>query len=75
MKTCPICNAVAFDDQTTCFGCLHDFAKDELPGEEAFSRADPQVAPASASFLLSIVPQQGEGGGLSWACTVEPLHA
>ena len=25
MKTCPICNAVCFDDMDTCFGCLHRF--------------------------------------------------
>ena len=25
MKQCPICNSMAFDDATTCFGCLHPF--------------------------------------------------
>lgn len=25
MKTCPICGAGAFDDATTCFGCLHRY--------------------------------------------------
>lgn len=25
MKTCPICNAKAFDDMDVCYGCLHRF--------------------------------------------------
>lgn len=25
MKVCPVCKAVAFDDATVCYGCLHDF--------------------------------------------------
>ena len=31
MKTCPVCNAIAFDDQATCYGCLYSFEKDEPP--------------------------------------------
>lgn len=29
MKTCPVCNARAFDDMDVCYGCLHRF--DEAP--------------------------------------------
>lgn len=25
MKVCPTCQAVAFDDASTCYGCLHRF--------------------------------------------------
>lgn len=25
MKTCPVCNAKAFDDMDVCYGCLHRF--------------------------------------------------
>ena len=28
MKTCPICNAKAFDDAAVCYGCLHRFEKE-----------------------------------------------
>ena len=28
MKQCPICQALAFDDAETCFGCMHDFNAD-----------------------------------------------
>ena len=26
MKQCPICQALAFDDAKTCFGCMHDYS-------------------------------------------------
>ena len=29
MKTCPVCAAIAFDDQKTCYGCLHSFEEGE----------------------------------------------
>lgn len=31
MKTCPICNAKAFDDADICYGCLHRFDKEAPP--------------------------------------------
>ena len=44
MKTCPICQAITFDDATTCFGCLHRYNSgdaDESPlfGEAVSSQA------------------------------------
>ena len=33
MKTCPICHAVAFDDASTCFGCMHRFEQEGSAGE------------------------------------------
>lgn len=29
MKVCPVCQARAFDDAATCFGCLYTFKGDE----------------------------------------------
>lgn len=29
MKICPVCNARCYDDMSLCYGCLHDFSKDE----------------------------------------------
>ncbi len=31
MKTCPVCGSICFDDMTTCYGCMHDFSRDEAP--------------------------------------------
>ena len=73
MKTCPICNAVAFDDQATCYGCLHDFGKDELLGEAPEESVDAQSAPDVVSFVLSLVPHSQASGSFSWTCTVEPV--
>ena len=28
MKVCPICKSRCFDDMDTCYGCLHNFAKE-----------------------------------------------
>ena len=33
MKTCPICQAITFDDAAICFGCMHHF--EEKANEEA----------------------------------------
>ena len=30
MKTCPVCAAIAFDDQKTCYGCLHSVEEEEV---------------------------------------------
>lgn len=75
MKTCPVCNAIAFDDQAICFGCLHNFGKDALSTEMPKKTAGAEDLPDTASFLLSLVPQLQNSGSFSWICTVEPLVA
>lgn len=49
MKTCPICQARAFDDAEVCYGCLHRFVKpDEDAGDDLgweFDRAFEPEAP------------------------------
>lgn len=71
MKTCPICKAVAFDDQDRCFGCLYDFGKEASTAIHAPENAS---IPVPASFTLSLKPV-GEGPGvLSWTCSVEPVR-
>ena len=74
MKTCPICGAVTFDDQTTCYGCLHDYNKDEPPAETQQESPCGQVLPGAASFLLSLVPQPQPSGSFAWSCTVQPVE-
>lgn len=34
MKTCPVCHARCFDDMEVCFGCLHDFSKQSVHGQD-----------------------------------------
>lgn len=75
MKTCPICSAIAFDDQEICFGCLHSFKKDELSAEVVGIAPNTHVTTDAASFLLSFVPHVEASGSINWTCTVEPVAA
>ena len=63
MKECPICGSRCFDDMDRCYGCLHDFTRDETGAVE--SRADGSGAGSgeeahalrrSASRLVSHAP-------------------
>lgn len=72
MKTCPVCSAVAFDDQVTCYGCLHNFEKDSQAAEIPKTLGPMPGLPDAASFLLSLVPRPEASGSFSWTCTVEP---
>lgn len=40
MKMCPVCRARTFDDAEVCYGCLHRFADEKMPGGEAASEAE-----------------------------------
>ena len=73
MKTCPVCNAIAFDDQATCYGCLYSFEKDEPPTDTPKASEPAPSSPNAASFLLSFVPHPQASGAFSWTCTVEPV--
>lgn len=35
MKECPICGSRCFDDMDRCYGCLHDFIRDEAGAVES----------------------------------------
>ena len=50
MKTCPICSAIAFDDQQTCFGCMHSYA--EKPPADATPSGIALDDSVSKSFLF-----------------------
>ncbi|HAM15611.1 MAG TPA: hypothetical protein DCP91_07105 [Eggerthellaceae bacterium] len=49
MKECPICQAVAFDDADTCYGCLHRFEEADsarkVDGNSAANTSDLAVQP------------------------------
>ncbi len=72
MKTCPVCQAVAFDDAVTCFGCLHTFANDEEALVVSSEVAPSEVPP---SFLIQIKPERERSGLTSWSCTVDLVPA
>lgn len=54
MKLCPVCSSRCYDDMPVCYGCLHDFSKDEFPARmpdsdmEAFAGVEEAVAPAAS---------------------------
>ena len=50
MKTCPVCNALAFDDASMCYGCLHTFDEDDCAHDN--ENSSPSGMPI-ASFDIS----------------------
>ena len=74
MKQCPICQSFAFDDATTCFGCLHEFAGDEQPMAPVVV-PDKRPDDAPPSFLIRIKPEREHSGLTSWTCTVDLVSA
>lgn len=61
MKTCPVCQAVAFDDAETCFGCMHRFEEDD---------AVPKINTPPV-FSIRFTPELGKAGSVKWNCAVE----
>ena len=76
MKTCPVCDAIAFDDAVVCYGCLHRFDEDEPShdegGEENVAQA---TSPAQQvlEFLIRFTPATSPSGAVTWSCAVEPV--
>ena len=64
MKTCPICNAVTFDDAETCFGCMHRFADSEGDASDPAGHID------LPRFLITMTPIR-EGDIVNWSFEVE----
>ena len=63
MKTCPVCQAVCFDDMDICYGCLHDFSLQEC-SEEFSSIRDidvPRIAMSVPSDEGKTVIQEDAG--------------
>ena len=78
VKQCPICQAVAFDDAKTCFGCLHDFTANDAPAVKSKPEPDlnPEPAPeAPPAFVIQIKPERERSGLTSWTCTVDLVPA
>ena len=82
MKTCPICNSVAFDDAAICFGCMYHYDKQEseVPSEGA-EAAKHVMLPGGAlharhgsvppAFLIKMIPVFESSGAIAWSCSVD----
>lgn len=68
MKTCPICNAVTFDDADICFGCLHRYS-DDVPESLSIATDEDPAPVASFTIKLDAFP---DTEGYSWRCSVSP---
>lgn len=83
MKTCPVCQAIAFDDAQTCFGCMYQF-DEKNRGEdlrswngEACDRQNESSVSESGgwavppAFVVRVVPVLEDAGCVSWTCSVD----
>ena len=48
MKECPVCGARCFDDMEVCYGCLHDFSREDTSpiGQAVPSSCDQEIEEA-----------------------------
>lgn len=48
MKECPVCGARCFDDMEVCYGCLHDFSREDTSpiGQAVPSSYDQEIEEA-----------------------------
>lgn len=56
MKVCPVCQARAFDDAASCYGCLHRFTEDD---HDVCEKVDWSEATAP---LPAVAVSEAEGG-------------
>lgn len=59
MKTCPVCNALTFDDAVVCYGCMHRYDHVD-DSRNAFEEGESVVVPLAAS-----APESGNHLGYS----------
>lgn len=66
MKVCPVCGDATFDDQSTCFGCLHRYEDADAQAPSAVVDCNSEEAAASASQKVSHAEMQDLGGDESF---------
>lgn len=78
MKTCPVCQAKAFDDALVCYGCLHRYDDlDPTPGvddngaETVVPMAIDAHVPQPPQFSIKMTPLQDAAGAITWNCAVD----
>ena len=64
MKECPVCGARCFDDMEVCYGCLHDFSREDTSpiGQAVPSSYDQEIEEAvmPSGNRRSVVPRFAE---------------
>lgn len=64
MKECPVCVARCFDDMEVCYGCLHDFSREDTSpiGQVVSSSCDQEIEEAvmPSGDRRSVVPRFAE---------------
>lgn len=64
MKECPVCGARCFDDMEVCYGCLHDFSREDVSpiGQVVSSSCDQEIEEAvmPSGDRRSVVPRFAE---------------
>ena len=64
MKECPVCGARCFDDMEVCYGCLHDFSREDTSpiGQVVSSSCDQEIEEAvmPSGDRRSVVPRFAE---------------
>ena len=76
MKTCPVCEALAFDDAPICYGCLHRFGEEDAHSEAKPIESVPYMEYAESGadlpvFSIRFTPELVNTGGVTWRCSVE----
>lgn len=64
MKTCPVCQAKAFDDAEVCYGCLHRF---ESEREQSSLSAVQSMHPSTSTVSEPMCPTA--------SAALEPMHS
>ena len=67
MKTCPVCNARAFDDAEVCYGCMYRFGEEP----EAVGNAPTPSPQEPPEFRIRFIPLQEQPGIFTWKCAIE----
>ena len=66
MKECPVCGARCFDDMEVCYGCLHDFSREDASpiGQVVPSSCDQEIEEAvmPSGDRRSVVPRFAHAG-------------
>ena len=63
MKECPVCGARCFDDMEVCYGCLHDFSREDTSpiGQAVPSSCDQEIEEAVMPSQVSGRARQSGG--------------
>ena len=64
MKICPVCKAACYDDMEMCFGCLHSFAREEIPTGSGIVPESEGQSQATALFAADAKSEEETAAGI-----------